>query len=286
MQSIDAAGEDDPVAKVQQHVREDHGLDHTMPANQSSRACAATVRRHDSLRTGPHPGGGRLRMAAPCSPPTVVVMLRRLTALLTVAMAFGLLAAAPALASLSDEVAAGQSVAARLHSGQASCQNLSSSDAEHLGEYVMDRMVGSRATHEAMNARMDAMMGATNGDRMHQALGRRYAGCTTTGSGSGMMGSGAMMGGGSTGAGGWGAMMGSGYAWMRGGTWRHMSHGDWGNAGASMMGSGWKGDSGGGWSTAAVIGVVLGALALGGLVAYVLLRRRPWRRHPSQPTAA
>ncbi|HLH64619.1 MAG TPA: DUF1059 domain-containing protein [Solirubrobacteraceae bacterium] len=29
---IDAADEDDLVAKVQQHVREDHGLDHTMPA--------------------------------------------------------------------------------------------------------------------------------------------------------------------------------------------------------------------------------------------------------------
>lgn len=40
---IDAADEDDLVAKVQQHVREDHGLDHTMPAKQSSRACAATA---------------------------------------------------------------------------------------------------------------------------------------------------------------------------------------------------------------------------------------------------
>ena len=222
-------------------------------------------------------------MAATCSPATVEVMLR-LTALLTAAMAFGLLAAAPALAALSDEVAAGRTVAARLQSGQASCQHLRSSDFEHLGEYVMDRMVGSRATHEAMNARMDAMMGATNADRMHQALGRRYAGCTT-GSGSGTMGSGAMMGGGSTGVAGWGAMMGSGYAWMRGGTWRHMSRSDWGNAGAGMMGSGWMGDNGG-WSTAAVVGVVLGALALVGLVVYLLLRRRPWRQHPSQPTAA
>ncbi|HSP64974.1 MAG TPA: hypothetical protein VLO10_02175 [Candidatus Deferrimicrobium sp.] len=212
-------------------------------------------------------------------------MPRRLIALLAAAIALGLLAAAPALAAPSDE-AAGRTVAARLQSGQASCRNLSSSDFEHLGEYVMDHVVGSRATHEAMNARMDAMMGATNTDRMHQALGRRYAGCTTTASGSGTMGSGAMMGGGSAGAGGWGAMMGSGYAWMRGGTWRHMSRGDWGRAGGYMMGSGWMGDSGGGWSTAAVIGVVVGALALGGLVAYLLLRRRPGGQHPSQPTAA
>lgn len=38
----------------------------------------------------------------------------------------------------------------------------------------MDRMVGFRATHEAMNARMDAMIGSESADRMHQALGRRY----------------------------------------------------------------------------------------------------------------
>ncbi len=29
---IDAEDEDELVAKVQQHVREDHGLDHTLPA--------------------------------------------------------------------------------------------------------------------------------------------------------------------------------------------------------------------------------------------------------------
>ena len=28
---IDAEGDDDLIAKVQAHVREDHGLDHTMP---------------------------------------------------------------------------------------------------------------------------------------------------------------------------------------------------------------------------------------------------------------
>ncbi len=46
-------------------------------------------------------------------------------------------------------------------------------------------------------------MGSENADRMHQALGRRYAGCATTGTGFGS----GMMGGASTG-GGWGAMMG------------------------------------------------------------------------------
>jgi hypothetical protein len=84
----------------------------------------------------------------------------------------------------------------------------------------MERMVGSRSAHEAMNSRIETMIGAVNADRMHQALGRRYAGCATTATGSGMMGGAGMtggagmMGGASTG-GGWGAMMGSDLSWMR-----------------------------------------------------------------------
>lgn len=206
-------------------------------------------------------------------------MPRRLTALLLAAIAAGLPAATPALAALSHEVTAGQAVAARLHSGQANCQSLSNSDFEHLGEYVMERMTGSRATHEAMNARMDQVMGAENADQMHQALGRRYAGCATTNSSGGMMGGAGMMGG-STGAGGWGAIRGSGYIWMRNGNWRHMNRADWQRAGAHMMGSGWMTDPG--WSTGTIIGVALGALALGGLIAYLLLTRHP---RPPQPTA-
>jgi hypothetical protein len=69
-------------------------------------------------------------------------VLRRLTALLIAATAVGLPAAAPALGALSDVVTAGPAVAARLQSGQTSCQSLSNSDFERLGEYVMDRMVG------------------------------------------------------------------------------------------------------------------------------------------------
>jgi len=146
----------------------------------------------------------------------------------------------------------------------------------------MERTVGSRSTHQAMNARMDAIMGIENSDRMHQAIGRRYAGCTTTGTGSGMMGSSGMMGGG----GGWGAMMGSGYAWMRNGTWQHMTRADWQRAGDYMMVHGWMmNTAGSGWSTGAVIAVVLGALALGGLAVYAVLRR-PWRHGPSDPSTA
>lgn len=250
--------------------------------------------RRDGPATTPPPErsvSARTRAAGTCGclQPAALygqAMPRRLTALLVATIAVGLLAAAPALAALSDEVTAGRVVAARLQRGQVSCQSLSNSDFEHLGEYVMDRMVGSDATHEAMNARMNQVLGAENGDQMHQALGRRYAGCATTnGSGGSMMG-GEMMNGGSNGADGWGAMMGSGYAWMRDGNWQHMNRADWQRAGAYMMGSGWMTDPGSGWSTGAIIGVVIGAFALGGLIAYLLLTRRPRRPRPPQPTAA
>jgi hypothetical protein len=194
-------------------------------------------------------------------------------------LAFG---GSSAYASLSDEVNAGKAVAVSVDAGTASCKNLSTTDFEHLGEYLMDRMVGSRSAHQAMNTRMDAMIGAENTDRMHEALGRRYAGCAPTGSGVGY----GMMGGGYGGTRGWGAMMGSGYAWMRNGVWQHMTRGDWQRAGGYMMGNGWMiGTASSGWSSGAVIGVVLGALLVGGLAASVLLRRAR-RQPPSTPTPA
>ena len=120
-------------------------------------------------------------------------------------LAFG---ASSALASLSDEVNGGKATAARVDAGTTRCENLSTTDFEHLGEYVMERMIASRSAHEAMNARMEAMIGSESSDRIHEAIGRRYAGCATTGTGSGMMGGTGMIGG----TGGWGTMMGSGYA--------------------------------------------------------------------------
>jgi len=149
-------------------------------------------------------------------------------------------AAPTALASLADEVPAGRQVAQRLQAGATSCNKLSDADFEHLGEYVMERMVGSRAAHEAMNGRMTAMMGDANSKRMHERMGRRYAGCGRQGAGAGMMGSGIMSGGAGAGSGGgWGAMMASGdLAWMRNGAWRHMSRTGWQRVGSSWMGPG------------------------------------------------
>ncbi len=72
--------------------------------------------------------------------------------------------AAPALASSADEIAAGRGVAQRLQAGTTSGNTLSDADFEHLGEYAMERMLGSRAAHRAMNDRMTAMMGDANTD--------------------------------------------------------------------------------------------------------------------------
>ncbi len=217
-------------------------------------------------------------------------MTPRVTGLVATLVAALTLAATPALASLSDEVAAGQSVASGLQSGRVTCNGLTRSDFEHLGEYVMERMVGSRSVHAAMNARMEQMMGSENADRMHALLGRTYAGCAsaTAGTGGGMMGSGGMMGGTGGGIMGWGAMMGSStWSWMHNGSWQHMSRGQWQQLANSMMGGNVSFSSGDGWSTGAVVGVVLGSLLLGALLAVVLvLVRRRWRHHPPGASAA
>jgi hypothetical protein len=190
--------------------------------------------------------------------------------------------AAPAFASLGDEVSAGQAVANELQSGKATCRSLSATQFEHLGEYVMDRMAGSRAAHEAMNARMEQAIGAENTDRMHELMGRRFAGCAAGTASSAPMGPG-MMGGGSANGGGWGMMSSAGWGWMRDGTWQHMSQRQWRHLAGTMMGSRYVTPGSGGWSPAAVVAAILGALLIGAAIV-VLVTRRPWRRRP--PTAS
>ena len=100
----------------------------------------------------------------------------------------------------------------------------------------MFRALGSTSLHQAMNDRMIAMLGEQGESRMHQLLGARYAGCSTSSGATG--GYGTMMGGGPGGGGmmggyynangGFGAMMSSGsWSWMTGGAWQHMTRQDW-----------------------------------------------------------
>ena len=208
---------------------------------------------------------------------SVEAMSARLLAVFVAGLVAAMVVVAPAFASLSDEVSAGQAVAAQLQSGTASCDGLSDTQFEHLGEYVMDRMVGSRAAHEAMNARMTQAIGAENTDRMHQLMGRRFAGCTAGGATAGVP-MGPWMMGGSGAGGGWGMMSGSGWDWMHNGSWQHMSESQWRQLAGTMMGARYTSGHHG-RSTGAVVAVVLGALLLGALLA-VLVVRRPWQRRP------
>ncbi len=188
--------------------------------------------------------------------------------------------AGPGLASVAAEVAACRQVAQGLRGGKAECSRLATDDFEHLGEYVMERMLGSRTVHEAMNDRMASMLGDANSERMHELTGRRYAGCRTAAAGGAMMGSGMMAGPG------WAAMIRSpDFAWMRKGVWRQMSRADWQRTGAGWVGPGMMSRSDHGWSSVAVVALVLGALAVSGLALYTVLLR-PWRRdRPRGPAA-
>ena len=87
-------------------------------------------------------------------------MFARVSLLLVVAAALLAGAVTPAFAALGDEVAAGGAIAKQLQAHTTSCSRLSDSDFEHVGEYVMERTVGSRAAHAAMNQRMASMMGS------------------------------------------------------------------------------------------------------------------------------
>lgn len=218
-------------------------------------------------------------------------MLPRTFGLLTTSLVTLAVATSPATASTTDEVAAGQSIAAQLQSGQATCRGLTSTQFEHLGEYAMQRAVGSPAAHKALDAHLNATMGAAHADQMHQLLGRTYAGCASgTAGGSGVgagMGPGMMGGYGYGGLRNWGAMMRApDWRWMYDGSWQHMTRGQWRALAQTMMGgdSSFTSDNGG-WSPWAVVGVTLAGIALVAGAAVALVRR-PWRRHGPRPHAA
>jgi hypothetical protein len=202
--------------------------------------------------------------------------------LVFVVMALLLAAPAGALASVADEERQGGELVAQLRAGDKRCDDLAAQDFERIGEYVMGRMVGSTRTHEAMNERMRQMMGERAEQRMHELMGRRYAGCATGAGAAGTpMGPGMM--GGDWGSGmmgdGWGPMMDSeDWSWMAGGAWRTMDRQDWQAMQNRWMGPGMM-RAGSGWSAWEIVGVVLAGLLAAALLA-VLLTRRPWRHRP------
>jgi hypothetical protein len=208
--------------------------------------------------------------------------MRTRLALVTVGLA--LLLPAAANASLAGEQRQGQSLIAQLQAGATTCRDLSADDLDHIGEYVMFRALGSTSLHQAMNDRMTAVLGEQGESRMHQLLGARYAGCSTSttaaGGYGGMMGGGGMMRGYSN-HGAFGAMMSSGnWSWMMGGAWQKMTRQDWRRLEHHLLGTPLNTTSHRGWSMVAMMAAVLGGLLLVS-VAIVAVIRHPFRRPPA-----
>jgi hypothetical protein len=203
--------------------------------------------------------------------------MRIRVALLVVAVL--LLAPTAALASLADEQRQGQALVTQLQSRAKTCDGLSGEDFDHIGEYVMGRALGSTTLHQPMNDRMRLMMGDQGEQRMHQVMGQRFAGCTTTASGGVVMGPGMMSNGDGNGVS--GSMMNSSdYGWMMNGNWRTMTRQDWQRLQQQWLGTAAATTGHHGWSPWAIIAVALGGVLLAALAALAVIRR-PFRRPPA-----
>lgn len=87
--------------------------------------------------------------------------------LLASALAAVLAAALAAPALGATEAQQGGQLLQRLQSGTTTCTSLITSDFDHVGEYVMERMLGSASAHQAMNRQMAAMMGSGGETQAH-----------------------------------------------------------------------------------------------------------------------
>ena len=197
-------------------------------------------------------------------------------------------AAAPAVASAASEQQQGAQVLSEVQAGKLQGTNLTSTQYQHVGHYLMGRALGSAQRYEAMDSLMDRMMGQSVSAQMYQYMGERYLGKSASpkssygpyyswmanimsrygGPYAGMMG---------------GYMMGaynslSGQGSPTGGY--HM--------GPGMMGHGYASSSqnaaASGMSTGAIIAIVLGPIAVVALLV-VLLLRMTGRRAPKAGTA-
>jgi hypothetical protein len=160
------------------------------------------------------------------------------TAVVLVAVLY---ASSPAAAVMLPEEQQGAQIVREIRAGKLSAAGLSSTQYERVGEYVMGRNVGSPALHQRMNTMMETMMGQAATDQLHVYLGKRYLGQVTASSDAGP----SMMNGSGSGPSG---MMGRG-----------------------MMGHSYRAHHGLG--TAAVAGIVVGAIAVLSAAATILVRR-------------
>jgi hypothetical protein len=225
-------------------------------------------------------------------------MTRRRNALhagaaLLIAVALG--SAAPPLVSAASEQQGAQ-VLSEVQAGKLQGTNLTSTQYQHVGQYLMSRALGSTESYEATDSLMDRMMGSSVSDQMYQYMGERYLGKSVApnssyepyygwmaevmsrygGSWAGMMG-GYMMGA-------YRSLSGRGsvpYGGMMGGYGAGGSPGDPSGSyplGPSMMNYAYGTSGSGGWPTAAIAAVaLLGALLVVGAVAFLRPRLRGGR---------
>ncbi len=61
---------------------------------------------------------------------------------------------------------------------QITCEELTESDFELIGEYLMGQMMGTR--HDAMNTQLEVMLGKEGEEAMHATMAKRLTGCELT----------------------------------------------------------------------------------------------------------
>jgi hypothetical protein len=150
----------------------------------------------------------------------------------------------------------GAALLGQIQSGQTSCGKLSSNDFVLMGEYDMERIMGSTAAYDAMDREMHATGGANSEQLADQFMGERLGDCAT---GNGPVAFGTMMG--IMGTSEMGASYGSGYPSDR--------------DRSSMMGD--YGSDNSGVSVFAVAAIVFGAFVLTALIVWLVTRRIPRR---------
>ena len=191
-------------------------------------------------------------------------------------------ASTPAVASAASEQQQGAQVLSEVKAGKLQGTKVTSTQYQHVGQYLMGRALGSAQRYEAMDSLMDRMMGQSASDQMYQYMGERYLGKSAAPNSSygpyyswmaNMM---SRYGGPYAGMVG-GYMMGAYHSLTGQGSVRGGYH-----MGPGMMGYGYASSQSAahtGMSTGAIIAVVLGAIAAVGLLVVLLLgvagRRAP-----------
>jgi hypothetical protein len=92
------------------------------------------------------------------------------------ALALVLAATAPAIASAASEQQQGAQVLSEVQGGKLQGTNLTSTQYQHVGQYLIGRALGSAQRYEAMDSLMDRMMGQSVSDQMYLYMGERYLG--------------------------------------------------------------------------------------------------------------